>query len=580
MLPFDYLQGIMAPNSNHNVVLLRLPALAWSSIGFNFKVSEKDYEADETLRSSERRAVLRRLLNAGLQVTPEALDYVLAQPSSEGMVDEILRGRTAFESLAVIAIEDFERFFSRIDDDTETTMDSDQSDHSPEGSEGLAESESFLWNYEVIKSLDHDNSGSSGDVEDFLMLFLDRYRAIEKIYRRRLDTSRAISPGEAKRAKSIANQNRALSRGGERTQRAPIQMVMGIVRNKRVSLSRNVVVELEDEKDSITCVIPAGKRRNGGEELVARGNSLLLDEVVCISGRVDTEGRLIAEDVLFPDISTARNIRTAKRNINAAFISDIHCGSTEFLEDDFDRFINWLRGRDVDDSDREMVENIRYLFIAGDLGDGVGVYPAQKDNLLIDDVTEQYAHLARKLELVPKEIKIFCIPGNHDACRQALPRPPIPQKFAPALYDMGERMTMLGDPSQILVEGVNILLTHGDSLDDLVTQIPGASYKCPEVSMRELLRKRHLAPLYGGKTELAPLHKDWMVIETPPEIVHFGHAHHNAVDRYRGIRIINSGTFQAQTDFMKKQGVEPTPGIVTIVNLKTLEPEIKIFHSY
>jgi hypothetical protein len=79
---------------------------------------------------------------------------------------------------------------------------------------------------------------------------------------------------------------------------------------------------------------------------------------------------------------------------------------------------------------------------------------------------------------------------------------------------------------------------------------------------------------------LAPLARDWMVIETPPDIVHFGHAHHNAVDNYRGVQIINSGTFQSQTEFMRKQGIIPTPGIVTIINLHSGQPVLKFFADY
>jgi DNA polymerase II small subunit len=138
---------------------------------------------------------------------------------------------------------------------------------------------------------------------------------------------------------------------------------------------------------------------------------------------------------------------------------------------------------------------------------------------------------------------------------------------------------MLGDPSQVLVEDVRVLMNHGDSMDDLVTTLPRASYTEPAISMVELLKKRHLAPIYGGKTELAPLHRDWMVIDTPPDVVHFGHAHHNAVDNYRGVQIINSGTFQSQTDFMRKQGVVPTPGIVTFMNLQTGVPNVKFFYD-
>ena len=66
---------------------------------------------------------------------------------------------------------------------------------------------------------------------------------------------------------------------------------------------------------------------------------------------------MIADDVLFPDIPTARQVGRAKRDIYAAFISDLHCGSQEFLGDELDQFIAWLNGKDVDNSDRTMAEN-------------------------------------------------------------------------------------------------------------------------------------------------------------------------------------------------------------------------------
>ena len=223
------------------------------------------------------------------------------------------------------------------------------------------------------------------------------------------------------------------------------------------------------------------------------------------------------------------------------------------------------------------MDKIRYLFIAGDLVDGISVYPGQRENLLLDSNADQYALLASKLKRLPERLMVFCIPGNHDACRQALPKPPIPREFAEPLYKL-DRIHMLGDPSQVSVEGVKVLITHGDSLDDMVTNLPGAKYTSPAYAMMELLRKRHLAPIYGGKTELAPLSRDWLVVDTPPDVVHFGHAHHIAVSRYNNsIQIINSGTFQSQTDFMRRQGVDPTPGIVTLLNLRTGQPTLRYF---
>jgi DNA polymerase II small subunit/DNA polymerase delta subunit B len=38
---------------------------------------------------------------------------------------------------------------------------------------------------------------------------------------------------------------------------------------------------------------------------------------------------------------------------------------------------------------------------------------------------------------------------------------------------------------------------------------------------------------------------------------------------YRGTRIISCGTFQEKTDFQKQQGHIPTPGVVSLLELKT-----------
>jgi DNA polymerase II small subunit len=355
---------------------------------------------------------------------------------------------------------------------------------------------------------------------------------------------------------------------------------MGMIKSKNVSQSGNIIIELEDLEDSIICIVPGNAAGPNGRTLSEKGNSLLIDEVICVSGYVDQDQRMIVRDIIFPDIPTARPLGRASRNAYAVFISDLHVGSQEFLEDEFHTFLNWLRGIDVDSELKQVVEQVRYLFIAGDLIDGIGVYPGQKTDLLLPDIYDQYKMLSKLLKLVPDEIKIICIPGNHDACRQALPKPPIPKQFAKPLYDLGDQIELLGDPSQVRVDGVSVLLTHGDSQDDLVTNIPGVSYREPAASMRELLKKRHLSPIYGGKTELAPLRNDWMVINQIPDIVHFGHAHHNAVNTYRGVLMINSGTFQSQTEFMKKQGIDPTPGIVTYVNLRSGEPNIIPFYDF
>lgn len=529
--------------------------------------------------------MLKKLVSSGYQVSPDALDYITSLDAPEDIV-QILSEESVFTNIPSVISRDFLISILEKPSHEERIIIEEPEVEPPESISELEvervdlESEVESPSEEkirIIKNPVFDKVGSAGTVEDFLALFQNRFDRIKKIYMSRIDTQAALSPGVAKMQRYDARRSKMLSKEGGRGQKRISQTILGIVTSKSVSRSRNIIIELEDTEDSIMCIIPAGREGLQGTQLFEKGNSILLDETLCISGYVDEDGRMIANDVIFPDIPTARPIGRAKREVYAAFISDIHAGSEEFLEDEFDAFVNWLNGKDVDSADKDLVKRIEYLFIAGDLVDGIGVYPNQEKNLQIPDIVGQYSLIAKKLRRINKNVTIISIPGNHDASRQALPKPPVPEMFAEPLYSLGERMMLLGDPTHVQVEGVDILLTHGDSMDDLVVNSPGASYVSPATGMIELLKKRHLAPVYGGKTELAPLHRDWLVIDSPPDIVHFGHAHHNAVDNYRGVQIINSGTFQDQTDFMRKQGIVPTPGIVTLVNLKTGQPDVRFF---
>jgi DNA polymerase II small subunit len=532
------------------------------------------------LTSTKRRNILAILIKSGIQITPDALDYILTLDTPLEIVESIILSDASIDSSSVLTKDYIESLIHRKKSESSSNARTSKREKELGSSSTVSDGpvDDTEWHYSIEKNPSQNLVGSEGLIEDFLELFRDRFARIKKIYMSRIDTQNAVSPSLAKARRNTIKRGSSQNAEGNRRQQQPSQVVLGIVRNKSISNQRNVIIDLEGQEDSIICVIPSVLRRSRGQNLSEKSNALLLDEIVCISGKVDANGRMIADDVLFPDIPTVRQLGRAKREIYASFISDLHCGSQEFLEDEFNRFIDWIGGRDVDSSDKKMVENTKYLFIAGDLVDGISVYPDQRNHLKVSSLYDQYGMIAEKLKKIPKRIKIFCIPGNHDACRQALPKPPIQKVFAEPLYEL-ENVTMLGDPCQIIVEDVRIMMTHGDSMDDLVTALPRASYTEPAISMIELLKKRHLAPIYGGKTELAPLHRDWMVIDTPPDVVHFGHAHHNAVDSYRGVQIINSGTFQSQTDFMRKQGVIPTPGIVTFMNLQTGAPSVKLFYD-
>lgn len=62
------------------------------------------------------------------------------------------------------------------------------------------------------------------------------------------------------------------------------------------------------------------------------------------------------------------------------FISDIHIGSSTFLDGAFKRFIKWINGDFGDEQQREIANNVKYVVVAGDIVDGIGVYPIKRKN--------------------------------------------------------------------------------------------------------------------------------------------------------------------------------------------------------
>ena len=84
--------------------------------------------------------------------------------------------------------------------------------------------------------------------------------------------------------------------------------------------------------------------------------------------------------------------------------------------------------------------------------------------------------------------------------------------------------------------------------------------------MEEILKKRHLAPIYGERTPLASELEDYLVIDEVPDVFHTGHVHINTYRKFKGIHLINSGTFQTQTEFQKIHNIMPTPAEVPILN--------------
>jgi len=212
---------------------------------------------------------------------------------------------------------------------------------------------------------------------------------------------------------------------------------------------------MEDPSGEITVLVPSNN-----DALNRLYATIMEDEVLGIQGKL-TNDLFIASDIVEPELPVTYRGNYAQEPVYAAFLSDIHVGSNLFLEKEFQNFLDWLNLRGG--NGREVAEKVKYILVAGDLVDGIGVYPNQEKELAIPDIYRQYDFLAKLLEDVPDYIEIVLSLGNHDAVRGAEPQPALPKDLAGRLYDM-PNVHLTGNPVRVTVHGVKVLMYHGTSL--------------------------------------------------------------------------------------------------------------------
>ncbi len=381
-----------------------------------------------------------------------------------------------------------------------------------------------------------------GEYTDFVEYFRHRYTTIAEMLRKRI----SVRPIESLKKRNL-DAREELS-------------IIGMVLDIRTTSNGHRLIEVEDRTG--TARILVHKERD--KELLEIANSLLMDEVIGVTGTLSGDGNLLfANKIIRPDIPAHNDTLAAKKEGKAVFISDIHVGSRTFLEDAWLRFVDWLG------------DDINYLVIAGDVVDGIGVFPNQDKELAILDIYEQYEKAAYYLSGVPEHIKIIISPGNHDAVRQAEPQPRFPERITRMFRS---DITFVGNPAMVELGGARVLIYHGRSMDDIIAGTPGFSYSEPAKPMNEMLKLRHLSPIYGGRVSIAPEKKDHFIIDPVPDILHCGHVHTVGVSRYRDVLTINSGTWQSQTEFQKRMNLQPVPARATVVDLASMEYRIMPFN--
>jgi len=454
-------------------------------------------------------------LNKGFQIHPDALEILHKIDVRElgQIIKDVVKEKTK-QKVFLINEEDFEIYLGIKDD----------GEHQVE--------------FEILSDPTGKITSAEG-VEGYGALFASRFDKLKQIMSDR---------PESKKVRDIASIKSVTKTDDE-------LFVWGLVSDRKSD--RNITkITLEDPTSSMEIVVFEGELKDGAD-------TLLMDQFAMFKIIPAKNGGFFAKDILLPDIPEHTTNRS-KTETYAVFLSDLHVGSKFFMEDELLDFINWVSSADP------IARKIRFVVIGGDLIDGVGVFPGQDKTLSQLTTEAQLQKTFEVLDKIPRHIKVFLISGNHDAGRKALPQPAIPKMYNSELWDR-ENFFMLGNPSMVSLNGVKVLMYHGQSIDDVVRTTPGVSYDKPAAVMRHFLKARHMSPIYGSRTPIAPETEDMMVIDDVPDIFHSGHVHFVGLDMYKGVLIINSGAWQRQTDFQESVGITPTPGMAIIVNLQTMK---------
>ena len=460
-------------------------------------------------------------LNKGFQIHPDALEILHKIDVRElgQIIKDVVKEKTKQKQF-LINEEDFEIYL------------------------GIKDDEEHQVEFEVLSDPTNKITSAEG-VEGYGALFASRFAKLKQIMSDRPESKKVR---DIESVKSITKTNDEL-------------YVWGLVSDRKSD--RNITkITLEDPTSSMEIVVFEGDLKDAAD-------TLLMDQFAMFRIVPAKNGGFFAKDIYLPDIPEHTTNRS-KTETYAVFLSDLHVGSKFFMEEELSEFITWLSSADP------IARKIRFVVIGGDLIDGVGVFPGQDKTLNQLTTEDQLQKTFEVLDKIPKHIKVFLISGNHDAGRKALPQPAIPKEYNSELWDR-ENFFMLGNPSLVSLNGVKVLMYHGQSIDDVVRTTPGVSYDKPAAVMRHFLKARHLSPIYGSRTPIAPETEDMLVIDDVPDIFHSGHVHFVGLDMYKGVLIVNSGAWQRQTDFQESVGITPTPGMAIIVNLQTMKVYQKDF---
>jgi DNA polymerase II small subunit len=403
----------------------------------------------------------------------------------------------------------------------------------------------------------------SWSIQDFIAHYMRRLTDIEAMLRNRTEMQGIMS----------------IQRILQKKDKSQVALI-GIVSDKSTTKNGNIIFTLEDATGKISVLVSPKK-----PELFEIAKELVNDEVIgCVGANSDKI--VFASTIIIPDVPIQKELKKSEDEVYAIFLSDIHAGSKKFLSEELQKFVSWLNGDVGNDKQKEVAQKICYIFIAGDIVDGVGIYPNQENELQITDIYRQYEEAAKFIGQIPQRIRVILCPGNHDAVSLSEPQQPLPKNYAKPLWDL-PNVTMVSNPSLVNIHssetfsGFDVLMYHGYSFDYYVANVDAirnaGGYDRADTIMRFLLRRRHLAPSHKSTLYFPDPEKDSLVIDIVPDFFITGHIHKCSVSNYRNITMICGSCWQSKTSFQEKVGHHPEPCRVPIVNLHTREVKILKF---
>lgn len=401
--------------------------------------------------------------------------------------------------------------------------------------------------------------------QDFVDYFNNRYKAIEKILKQRQELRNTVSINKITNKK----EKEAIA-------------IIGIVSEKQITKNGNLLLVLEDPTGQKIVIVNKNK-----PTLFNEAKDIVLDEIIGVIG-VNIGNFVFANNIIWPDVPANKEFKKSEQEKYTLFLSDLHVGSSKFLPDDFERFLKWINGGIGNEQQKYIAKNVEYIFIAGDLVDGCGIYPEQDKELITKDIYQQYKECADLIKQIPQHIPLIICPGNHDALRISEPQPPLSKDFAKPVYELNNTI-MVSNPSLVNIhssnsfEGFDVLMYHGYSFDYFVAEVDSlrnqGGYDRADLIMKFLLKRRHLAPSHLSTLYIPDTKKDPLVIEKVPDFFLSGHIHKSITANYRNTTLICGSCWQSKTIFQEKVGHNPEPSRVPIVNLQTRDIKILKFGS-